>query len=439
MRALIVLAVVLTVVVAGKAAPGNILQYVAAADDAYRWEKLSETQDAAGGSVVQLKMTSQVWQGITWTHRIAVARPAKMRHPELCFLFVTGGSPQGQEFAIAVMIANLLGTPIAVLGDIPNQPLFEGKNEDALIAYTFSKYLETEDGTWPLLFPMTKSAVRAMDALQELSENEWDAKIDGFIVSGASKRGWTTWFTGVVDARAKAIAPLVYDNLNLPAQMRHHLSQWGDYSPQIHDYTERGLPDLLASEEGRRLGALVDPYTYRKRLKMPKLIVTGTNDPYWPLDAANDYWDELVGPKYILYVPNSGHGLDDRMRVLNGLGGFSAAVAGDVPLPKLQWQFAQGEEGLTLTASSAPAPERVLLWRASAPTKDFRPSKWSSEEIEGAEGAFAHTEPVPAQGYTAFLMEFSYGVAGRSFPLSTQVRIVGATDAPVDQGDEEAE
>ena len=37
------------------------------------------------------------------------------------------------------------------------------KSEDAIIAYTWDKYMRTGDERWPLRLPMTKSAVRGMD------------------------------------------------------------------------------------------------------------------------------------------------------------------------------------------------------------------------------------------------------------------------------------
>jgi PhoPQ-activated pathogenicity-related protein len=45
----------------------------------------------------------------------------------------------------------------------------------------------------------------------------------------------------------------------------------------------------------------------------------GTNDEYWPLDALNLYWSELKGPKYVLYIPNNGHGLKDYGRIVGSL------------------------------------------------------------------------------------------------------------------------
>ena len=399
-----------------------IFKYVMTPDAAFEWKKTAKTP----GGPTRLEMTSQVWQGITWKHRIAIVKPIVSRHPELCVMLITGGEPDTEELVVAATMANTIGMPFAILGDIPNQPLFEDLNEDHLISFTFAKFLETKDATWPCLFPMTKAAVRAMDALQELSEKEWDKKIEGFVITGASKRGWTTWFTGEVDKRVKAIIPMVYDNLNLPAQMKHHIAQWGDYSHQISEYSDRGLPQLLGSEEGKELGAMVDPYTYRDQATMPKLIVTGTNDAYWPLDAARDYFDDLVGPRYILYVPNSGHGLEDIKRVLNGASGFARATTGEIPFPEFEWNFETTDAGVKLSATSETQPKRVLLWKATAPTKDFREVEWSSQPIEAVDGAYSHTLPTPAEGFAAVFMEFTFDAKGQDFPLSTLVRIVGA-------------
>ncbi|GAG63333.1 unnamed protein product, partial [marine sediment metagenome] len=215
-----------------------IFDYVNKPDAAYAWEKTDETELASGATVTRLTLTSQVWRGITWRHRLHLLAPADMKYPRTALLVITGGSPNNSEISQLATVAGLLSAPVVILGDIPNQPLYEGLREDALIAFTFQNYLESGDTSWPLLFPMTKAAVKAMDAVEEYTQKQWAVAVDSFFVTGASKRGWTTWFTAcVAPQRIKGIAPMVYDNLNLAAQMPHQIEAWGDYSEQIDDYT----------------------------------------------------------------------------------------------------------------------------------------------------------------------------------------------------------
>lgn len=416
------LGVALLVAVGAWAQP--VLDYVNAPDDSYAWE--FEREETIGQTTVtHLTVTSQTWRGITWTHRVQLISPEGMSYPETALMLITGGSPNAQELMLLGAATVGVSAPVVVLGDIPNQPLFDNLREDALIAYTFAQFLESGEADWPLLFPMTKAAVRAMDAIEEYTAQNWERPVTSFITTGASKRGWTTWFTGAVaPERLKGIVPMVYDNLDLPAQMRHQVETWGTYSEMIHDYTERGLPDLLATAEGRRLGAIVDPYSLHTRITMPKLIITGTNDPYWPLDAANLYWDGLIGPKYILYVPNGGHGLGDFVRVLNAQIGFFLACTGRAPLPQPIWQFAEGRY-LKLTVDPGPAVVRVTQWRAHSDTRDFRAARWEEQPALEHGGLYVARQLYPESGYSALFAEMVYDLNGREFPISTNVRIVG--------------
>ena len=414
--------------------PGSadLLSYVARPEPAARWEMQNQTQNPMG-AIYDLHLVSQVWQGITWEHRLQVVRPTNVEFPDTAIILITGGGGSDAETQMALMLATAAGMPMAILYHIPNQPLFDGKNEDDLIAHTFVQYLQTGDDTWPLLFPMTKSAVKAMDALEAFSEQAWDERLEHFIVTGASKRGWTTWLTGAADGRVKAIMPMVIDNLNLAAQMPHQIETWGKYSEMIDDYTSRGLQELLTSEAGQKLSAMVDPYTYRERITMPKLLINGTNDRYWTLDALNLYWDDLAGEKSVLYVPNSGHGLEDLGRVLASAGAFARLVAADKPLPNPRWEHddANGNARLTITSPNTtdvvhPVPTRANLWVARSETKDFRDAKWESSAMSEAGGGFVGEVQMPTNGYLALFGEPLYEVDGRSFTLSTQIRIVGA-------------
>jgi PhoPQ-activated pathogenicity-related protein len=420
---------------------GPLGEYVAAHDDSYAWFKRSE------GSVLtcqykELILTSQTWRGIPWKHQLFLLRPAQVdptaRHG---LLMIAGGNWSDKladqatqlklpgEAQILAVLAETLKMPVAILLHVPQQPIFDGKREDQIIAYTFREFLKSGDASWPALLPMTKSAVRAMDATQEAMKKEWGIDVATFTVTGASKRGWTTWLTGAVDDRATAIAPMVIDMLNMSRHTKLQKESFGGKSSeQVDDY--KGLDEFIDTPRGGLLRKIVDPWEYRQRLTQPKLVILGTNDRYWPLDACDLYWDDLQGEKHLIYVPNNGHGLPDRARLIAGINALNRRVIKGQPLPKLDWSFKNGDGHVQLNVVSDVRPSRVVIWSATARTRDFRDSKWTSANAEAADATFIHRQPVPAEGHSAFLGEavFNEGTDDQ-FWLSTNVRIVPSAAA----------
>ena len=260
-------------------------------DKSLEWHEV-DSGKVGTAEYVEYLLTSQTWRGIAWKHQLFVLRPANMaRDVRHALLFVHGGrwkpeyeSERGQttaaERSAAVRASCRSRSPrrSACCARCRSQPLFD-RTEDALIAYTFDQYLKTGEDDWPLLLPMVKSTVRAMDAMQSIARERWGAPIDSFTVSGASKRGWTAWLTAAVDKRVMAVAPMVIDVLNMRAQMDHQRATWGELSEEIHDYAAIDLPTRLATERGEALLSMVDPFSYRERLTQPKLILLSTNDP----------------------------------------------------------------------------------------------------------------------------------------------------------------
>jgi PhoPQ-activated pathogenicity-related protein len=417
--------ILISILLIQSVANADIFEYLAKDDTSFKWEKVDEEPLPNDSTKIGLKMTSQIWQGITLEHRIRIVKPNKVKNPTMVFMIIAGSGSGRGELVIGSAIANGIGAPLAILHDVPYQPLW-GMKEDNLIAHTFVKTLETGDMEWPLLFPMTKTAVRAMDAIQEFSKQELGLEVNGFVVAGASKRGWTTWFTGAVDDRVKGIIPIVYDNLDLVEQMEHQIEAWGKYSEQIDDYTKRNIPQQLGDEKFQNLAKFVDPYTYRERVTMPKLIVIGTNDRYWPLDALNLYYDNLVGEKYILYVPNKGHDVDDMKRVIGDGIAFFLKVEGKVKFPNLSWDYKKGKEGLELSMKSDIEPVSVSAWIAKSPTRDFRDAKWEKHEMKLEDSAYRYKLIEPEDGYAAIFGEAMYNSDGKEFFLSTNVRITNA-------------
>ncbi|MEX2307494.1 MAG: PhoPQ-activated protein PqaA family protein [Pirellulales bacterium] len=407
--------------------PTALQDYVAAKDDACAW-KILTSDNSDGFLVYDIDLTSQVWQGITWKHALTAFVPPNIRHKDTVLLFIMGGSngnrADDEDLAMGRKLAMTAQMPVAFLYQVPNQPLLGDRKEDDLISETFLRYLDTNDAKWPLLFPMVKSAVRAMDALQEVAQQEHNTKINRFVVTGASKRGWTTWLSAVADQRVAAIAPIVIDTLNFRPQMKHQKETWGTYSEQIADYTLKGLVDVMEKQPEIPLWRWVDPYTYRSQLTLPKLLINGTNDRYWVIDAMNLYWDDLVGEKHVLYVPNAGHGLDGgREGALLTLAVFAQNIAMQTSLPQLSWKHDDDGEDMRLVVQSNPAPKAVRLWVAHSEDKDFRPDRWDATELTAnGDGAYVGHVEKPASGHVAFFAEATYPFGDLQYGLSTQIR-----------------
>lgn len=403
----------------------------------FRWE-LAETVPMPGCDIYRLKVVSQVWQGITWNHDLVVFVPKDAAPTDQILLLNEGGSANPKGYPYGLLLAAKIKAPCAMLLGIPNQPLFDGKKEDGLIAETFVKYLETGDESWPLLFPMVKSVVKAMDSLQAFSEKHLPKKIEKFIVAGGSKRGWNTYLTAASDPRVSAIAPMVFDSLNMAEQLPHQKEIYGGYSRMIEDYTQRGLVPMPDTAAAKKLWSWVDPWFYRQRLTMPKLILAGNNDPYWNTDALNFYWDGLPDQKWIAYIPNAGHSLNqkstetgksDRNRAIDNLCAFVRCQLTGTPLPTLSWSHTDAADGKAsvLSVTASPAPKTATLWTATAAARDFRDSVWQPQSLEvSADGRITVQVSKPATGGQAFYIDCGYPVEDLTTHFCTQLRVVAA-------------
>ncbi len=252
-------------------------RYVAAPDSNFSW-KVLKPLPAEGVTATLLEMTSQKWlteqevERPLWTHWLTVVRPQEVKS-DVALLFITGGSlerqPPSSPPAWLVNAARDTGTMTAELRLVPNQPVVfkddptrKPRTEDDFIAYTWDKFLRTGDEKWPARLPMTKSAVRAMDAVTQFaaSADGGGQKVARFVVSGASKRGWTTWTTAAVDKRVIAIVPAVIDMLNVEPSFIHHYRAYGAWSDAVKDYTEQGIMDWMGTPQFRALMKIEEPY-----------------------------------------------------------------------------------------------------------------------------------------------------------------------------------
>jgi PhoPQ-activated pathogenicity-related protein len=417
--------------------------YVAAPDSTYAY-KLVNTIKSPGQTTYILELTSQTWltekevDRPVWKHWLTIVRPDQIKSTKALMVIAGGANdrPAPKSANVALIAASAAtGSVAAEVRMIPNQPLtFTGdrpRSEDAFIAYTWDKFVRTGDERWPARLPMTKAVVRAMDAVTSFcaEADGGQVKIDGFVVTGGSKRGWTTWTTAAVDKRVIAIIPIVIDTLNLEPAAKHHFEAYGFWAPAIKDYSDMHLSEWAGTPQNHALLKIEDPYEYRQRLTMPKFIVNASGDQYFLPDNSQFYFDALPGPKYLRYVPNADHSLRNSDAPQSVLGFYQAILAGS-PLPKFSWTF---EKDGAIQVTAADHPTEVKLWQATNPkARDFRlvsiGAVWKSTPLElDPNGHYIARVPAPPAGYTAFFVELTFPGATLPFKFTTPVRILPDT------------
>lgn len=250
-------------------------------------------------------MTSQRWltdadfsdtsdSGSIWWHYVTVIVPDNLNENFLrnASMWITGGSMgmgkpsvPSEDITLAAALALQTGTVTSVLFQIPNEhttfsadPKQQSRTEDAVIAYTWDHFLnDPTQPEWLLRFPMVKASLRAMDATKEFMQAtlpELGTSLDYFAVSGASKRGWTTWDVGAVDPeRVVAIAPVVLDAINFQKVEKHQFRSYGAWSYALTDYTDMNITERMDDPNMVHLQENVDPFFYKERLTMPKFII----------------------------------------------------------------------------------------------------------------------------------------------------------------------
>ncbi len=476
--------------------------YVRETDPRFTFEQVGQPFTVSigllnAGTAYNLYMNSGTWRsnadidvsdfdGISWKHNVTIVNPVNRVH-DTAVLLVNGGSrfddpPTANDLSSvsAPEIALATGAPLVILDDVPAQPsAFNGdtlaeRTEDEIIAYSFNRFLSDFDANrpiypeagavdpWPVVQVMARAAVRAMDAAQSFSNSEIGEPIEDFIVTGASKRGWTTWLTGITDCRIKAIAPIVIDLLNVDENMIHHkkslanqtLGTTGGYSDAIIDYTGFGIFDRLVQPNNAGANALIsqiDPYEYRDRVVIPKLLLNASGDEFFLPDSAQFYINDLVGETNISYIPNVGHSLGanafditDTNSALFILTNWILGVLQNVERPSINWAFP--DDNTIVVSLDDPTPETpvVRLWSINDPNfRDFRKLYtdsigrfWTSQELTAQpNGTYVGTVADPAAGWTAYYIQVRFDSDAESeldipgqpepeFVFSTPIRVV---------------
>ncbi|UCS95837.1 PhoPQ-activated pathogenicity-related family protein [Echinicola marina] len=389
-----------------------------------------EKIDLKNHTQYELTLTSQRWMDYTWKHRLVILAPSNINYDK-SLLYIGGGNledgepvksdRENQTIEKLEKIAHKNACVVAAVFQVPNQPLFDGRIEDEIISLTLHQFQETGNEEWPLLFPMVKSVQKAMDVVSKFSQYQLGVEINDFVLTGLSKRGWTTWLTGVKDKRVSGIAPMVIDVLNMAKSLQYQIEMWQNYSPEIQDYVDLGIPQQSNTPAGQSITNMVDPFAYKQFLTMPKMVFMGTNDPYWPIDAAKNYWDEIPGDNRLIYIPNVEHGLGNGQTAFQNLSAFLEyqCTGAILPQPALSVEKSKENEIILINIAGNKKADYIEFWEASSlEDMDFREEVWKSRRIKNDQMIV----PLPKTGQKAFYLAYHYtSPEGKSYYLSSQV------------------
>ncbi len=411
--------------------PNALQEYIELDDEAYSYEVVSNLA-LPGATAYIVRMTSQHWRSDTevdrtlWEHAMTVVVPDTVAS-STAVLFIDSGdnlddflAPDDTQLQVLVTLATATNTIAAAVGQVPNQPLTfldepdEARFEDDLVAYSWDMSMGTGDLIWSAYVPMAKSAIKALDTVENVAADlEVAVQPEQFAVFGFSKRGAATWFTAVFDERVVAISPGVFDTLNFAPSLELQRLTYGEFAAELVEYDTRKVLDRFRTKEGKRLAKAVDPYVYRDLVDIPKYIINTSGDQFYPA-STQFYLSELQGESLIRYVPNTGHSGENGgfENAIFGLVAWYQRIVSGTPRPGLSWDFDTHSKQFSVETTGEILS--VTLYTAENPeARDFRfPTfgpNWQAQTLTpGANGAFNIPINDPVQGWKGYFVEIAF-------------------------------
>jgi len=385
-------------------APGSALEeYVWRDDPHYGWVDMGEDWVLHGKSIDGihswtghvLNVTSQKWlndedyspssEGKSiWWHMMVVIVPNEIKFYNNATVWITGHGmgyrptdPMDEDIALAASLAMGIGTVTGVLFQIPNEditftadPIQMSRGEDEIIAFTWDHYLkDTSDPEWLVRFPMVKASLRAMDAMTEYVATklpELGCQLDYYVISGASKRGWTTWDVGAVDPkRVVGIVPIVLDAINFVEVEHHQWRSYGGWSWALNDYYELDIMVRLDTPEMKLLQEQEDPFFFREKLTMPKLVINAGLDEFQQPDDTHYWWNEMPEPKHFIMTPNADHSeATGILEVVPAIGTWVEYLLHNTRVPTFTWDISPSTGEIVATLDGEGTVHKAAMWYA---------------------------------------------------------------------------
>jgi PhoPQ-activated pathogenicity-related protein len=481
------------------ASASPLWDYVNAPDDGtFSWFYTGVQYNYTGLTGYLLNVTSQHWEPVPnysnrpiWTHQVLVVVPDQISNYTVASIYLTGGDNNGgvepgykEDALAAVAMANATKSVAATLWQVPAQPIVFSsdpehaeRTEDAAVGFTWKTFMDSGGDGPPeqiLYFPMTRSAVKAMDAVTAFVPQVVPAAdLQHWFVMGASKRGWITWLTAACDARVVGAAPIVMDLMNFEIGIQHMWQSLGNWTFAFAPYYDLNITNRFGTPIFDKLVQHIDVLNYKENLTMPILVIDATGDEFFQPYDDWVWWDTLKASNNAmnrLMIQNAEHSeATGFIELIIGAEAFAKSIFVGSTRPQLDWTLDLTGNSITATVQkTAGVPYKVTLWHAqSLPSqfangsvglpnrKDFRlvrgatpddpcnyikvhifgeacivPILWTGDTVTptsetATEQVYTVTMPIPANDlYVGYFLEFEFvGPDSTAYRLTTQMNI----------------
>ena len=159
----------------------------------------------------------------------------------------------------------------------------------------------------------------------------------------------------------------------------YDFSDWyqnnGAWSFALEPYFSENLTNYFDDPVFDKMASIIDPYSYRDRLTMPKMVISSTGDEFFAPDDSYAYFDGLPeGTTYLRLLPNAEHSMIPPQglsspSIAHGIRSFYMAVQKKFKLPELKWIKKVDKEGYAsgkTTLKSLDYPRHYCRYRVKA-------------------------------------------------------------------------
>jgi PhoPQ-activated pathogenicity-related protein len=393
-------------------------EYIRKPESKFAWHDTGVVIDKMlfGSTATMLNVTSLEWldttkaigpNGALWTHQVMVVIPKKLTITNMSTVVMTGGcnadhgngtgpappTAKDEYLAVADNIAYQTGGIVVAVYQIPNckmhfpsDPSGKAREEDALIAWAWYEYIQDpqHNPEWLPRLPMAKAGFQCMKAVEQYLSQKKIANINGWLVSGASKRGWTSWIVGAVTPTPDlpnviAIAPLVPIVPDLIPEIHRQWKSYDGFTFAFTDYTAINFTQFLDGPEFSSALEIIDPIHYGERLaQIPKVVVLSSDDEFMQFDWSDIWYEKLTGEKHLLIAPNSEHSLASGIpEILACLSAFYVSLAkGLTERPSFTYDYNNSTGAITVTIPDNIPHGKVVLRHAQTMQSERRDFRW---------------------------------------------------------------